>query len=164
MRQSSDRRWPLGRFAYFYVALVNTVHLFKQKLLHLCVLSLMTACLLLSSLGMFQSHGIALLDAAGHEPHGEIHASHTHGHEHDEEAPEEIAALPTAGVMHSHAADNGQHGHNPLDHSHETANLPPLIAQPSGHLRHRLALMPPEGFFSHEPQRLERPPMPNLYL
>lgn len=144
------------------MALVKTVHLFKQKLLHLCVLSLMTACLLLSSLGMFQSHGIALLDAAGHEPHGEIHASH--GHAHDEDAPEEIAVLPEADVVHSHAADNGQHGHNPLDHSHETANLPPLIAQPSGHLRHRLALIPPEGFFSHDPQRLERPPMPNFYL
>lgn len=164
MRQSSDRRWPSGRFSRLSVALANTVHLFKQKLLHLCVLSLMTACLLLSSLGMFLSHGIALLDAAGHEPHGEIHASHSHDHEHDEDVPEEVVALPVDGVVHSHAADNGQHGHNPLDHSHETANLPPLIAKPSGHLRHRLALMPPQGFFSHEPRRLERPPMPNLYL
>ncbi len=164
MRQIRKKRWSSDRFACFFLALANTVYLFKQKLLHFCVLSLMTACLLLSSLGMFLSHGIALLDAAGHEPHGEIHASHTHDHEHDEDVPEEIWELPTAGVVHSHAADNGQHGHNPLDHSHETASLPPLIVQPCGRLSHRLALMPPQVFFSHELQRLERPPMPSLYL
>jgi hypothetical protein len=60
------------------VALIDTVHFLNQKLLHMAVLFLMTASLLLSSVGMFQSHGMALLAASGHEPHGQVHTSHTH--------------------------------------------------------------------------------------
>lgn len=144
--------------------LVDTVHLLNQKLLHMAVLFLMAASLLLSSVGLFQSHGMALLATAGYEPHGEIHTSHTHEHSHEVEATEGVSEWPSSGKVHAHTADSGQHGHNPLDHSHETANLPPLNPLPSEHLRHRLASMPREAFWSHEPQRLERPPTLDLHL
>ena len=144
--------------------LLHTVHLLNEKLLHMAVLFLMAASLLLSSIGLFQSHGMALLATAGHEPHGEIHTSHTHEHSHEVETTEGVSEWPSSDNLHAHTADSGQHGHNPLDHSHETADLPPMNPLPSVHLRHRLASMLCEAFLSHEPQRLERPPTPDLHL
>ncbi|MDH0365151.1 hypothetical protein [Comamonas aquatica] len=132
--------------------------MFHHKLLHLLVLSWLTVSMLLSSLGLFQSHGMAQLVAAqAGFANVESHADHTH----DEE---ERFAETTAAANHAHDADGGQHDHNPLDHSHETQHVPPMLAvrpQPDGH---HLVAAPAVRLSDHEPWRLERPPMHTITL
>jgi len=134
------------------------VRLLHHKLLHLLVLSWLTASMLLSSLGLFQSHGMAQLVAAtSGYAHAESHADHTH----DEE---ESVSGTVAPATHAHGADGGQHGHNPLDHSHETQHVPPMLAAQPQFSGQHLVAAPAVRLFDHEPWRLERPPMHTITL
>ena len=154
---------PVGKFLVTTSPLhsfpATTVRSLYHKLLRVLMLSCLTVSMLLSNLGLFQSHSMALLETAGHESLGELHGVHAH---------DDGEGIPGAKVVdaatHSQGADNVHHGHNPLDHSHETPLLPPLLADMTEHFSHRLAAAPTVDFIDREPWRLERPPMQTTTL
>jgi hypothetical protein len=103
---------------------------------------------LLSSIGSTNSHNPIILAAAEAARHAELAAQiDAHGHAHDDGASDEQSP--------GHA-----HGHNPADHTHETASAVPGVAQmlfPIG----RTWLAHPPSYVDLEARfRLERPPRP----
>lgn len=121
-------------------------------------LSLLAVGLWLSGLGLLQSHGLSLIGTQGQEAHGALHADQAHEHAQDE-------ALPViSSALHVHGTDSASQGHNPLDHSHETPSLPPLISEIKSEIKHYFAELPESNFTDCDPIRLERPPMKALTI
>lgn len=121
-------------------------------------LSLLTVGLLLSGLGFFQSHGLTLIGTQGQEANEARHADQAHEHAQDETLPVINSAL------HVHGSDSASQGHNPLDHSHDTPSLPPLISEMKSEIKHHFAALPERNFTDCDPIRLERPPMKALTI
>lgn len=108
----------------------------------------MTLGMLLSQIGSSASHNPIALAAAEAARHAELAAQvDNHGHSHDDGEVDEQSPF------HSH-------GHNPADHSHETASMLPYLAP----------IVPPFGrrWLAYQPSfadlgtglQLERPPRP----
>lgn len=104
--------------------------------------------MLLSPVGSSASHNPIALAAAEAARHAELAAQiEAHGHSHDDGEADEQSPV------HSH-------GHNPADHTHETASTLPDFAQPVPPIGRRWLAHPPSAADLETRFRLERPPRP----
>ncbi|OYX67809.1 MAG: hypothetical protein B7Y95_22130 [Rhizobiales bacterium 32-66-11] len=125
----------------------NRVHSIAFRLV---IAFAMTIGMLLSPMGSSASHNPVALAAAEAIRHAELVAQvEAHGHTHDDgEANEQ--------------SPGHSHGHNPADHSHETASTLPGFAQPVPPIGRRWLAQPPSVADLEACFRLERPPRPIL--
>lgn len=101
---------------------------------------------LLSPMGSSASHNPTALAAAEAARHAELAAQiEKHGHSHDDGEADEQTFGHT-------------HGHNPADHTHETASTLPGFAQPSPPIGRSWLVYPPSFDDLEIRFRLERPP------
>lgn len=122
----------------------------RSSTFRIVIVFTMALGMLLSPIGGLASHNPIPLAAAEAARHAELAALvDAHGHAHDDGVADE--------QMPGHA-----HGHNPADHTHETANANIHFAQsvfPIGRMWHAHPL----SFADFESDyRLERPPRPIL--
>lgn len=104
--------------------------------------------MLLSPIGGSVSHNPIALAAAEAARHAELSEQmEAHGHSHDDGEVDE-------------RAPGHSHGHNPADHSHETASALPGFAQPLPPIGRRWLASPPSFVDLEFCFRLERPPRP----
>jgi hypothetical protein len=107
------------------------------------VLVVVLVGMLVSSIGLVSSHGLATLASTQHRDD----SVHGHGHSHDEEGAGAVADVPLV------------HAHHNADHSHDNAQVPSLAlasvapAQPDWRIFHPARM---KGLVAY---RLERPPM-----
>lgn len=107
------------------------------------VLVVVLAGMLISSIGLVNSHGLSALVSAQHRDE----SAPGHGHSHDEEGDGAVADGPLV------------HAHHNADHSHDNAQVPSLAlasvapAQPDWRIFHPARV---KGLVAY---RLERPPM-----
>ncbi|MER8569670.1 hypothetical protein NKH85_28805 [Mesorhizobium sp. M0924] len=125
----------------------NRVH---SAAFHLVIAFAMTLGMLLSPVGSSVSHDPVAVAAAEAARHAELAGQiETHGHVHDDGATEE------QGPGHSH-------GHNPADHSHETASTHPDFASPVPSAGRNWVIYPPSFSDPETSSRIDRPPQPIL--
>ncbi|MER8977845.1 hypothetical protein [Mesorhizobium sp. M0870] len=106
--------------------------------------------MLLSPMGGSVSHDPIALAAAEADRHAELAGQiEAHGHVHDDGATEE------QGSGHSH-------GHNPADHSHETASTLPDFSPAVPAAGRTWVIYPPSLSDLEASSRLDRPPRPIL--
>ncbi|WP_095081633.1 hypothetical protein [Mesorhizobium sophorae] len=125
----------------------NWVH---SAAFRLVVAFAMTLGMLLSPAGSSVSHDPIALVAAEAARHAKLAGQiETHGHVHDDGATED------QGPGHSH-------GHNPADHSHETANTLLDFAPAVPATGRNWVICPPSFPEPEASSRLDRPPRPIL--
>jgi hypothetical protein len=123
----------------------NWVH---SATFRLVVAYVMTLGLLLSAIGTSASHNPVAFAAAGAARHAELAGQiEAHGHVHDDGAIDE-------------QSPGHSHGHNPADHSHETASVLPSFAPAVPPVGRNWLIYPPSFANLEASFRLERPPRP----
>ena len=108
----------------------------------------MTLGMLSSPIGSSASHNPIALAAAEAARHAELTAQvEAHGHSHDDGEVDE-------------QSPGHSHGHNPADHTHETASTLPEFAHPSPPIGRSWLAWPPAFADLETRFRVERPPRP----
>ena len=114
------------------------------------VLMVITLGMVISSVGMTTSHGVAVVAASHASMSTPLEDGHGHGHVHTDEGLD---------VLMAEAGSGGEHPHHGADHSHDTAHPLHLAWLAVSAYSPRWGVMVRGLIEMGQPYRLDRPPM-----